>query len=196
MGSIVLNRPKTDTFHLHDTLLLPDVADLMDPERQISHWDPPTFGEYSMHYIYSLSSIEFYLINHHRKPLNISGSLWESMDQECWSGFVYATITLIINVLVIGHLFTDDVEISEVFVRMSIGWLEPHSITWYASIKSARICICLWLLLGISFNMFYNVEFRSSLITQQFPIDIDTFEQIDILRDGFYVERNYLCRFL
>lgn len=80
------------------------------------------------------------------------------------------------------------VEAAEVVIRMTVGWLEPHCIDWYEGLKAAKILIVVWLLVGISFNLFYNVEFRSSLMTQNFPPDIDHLDQIEIFRDGLFYD--------
>ena len=42
-----------------------------------------------------------------------------------------------------------------------------------------------------SFNLFYHVEFRSSIIAQDFPDEIENLEQVDILRSGLFISADY-----
>ena len=83
------------------------------------------------------------------------------------------------------------IEITEVFLRMSFGLLEPYEFKWYNGIKSVNVLIIVWIITAMSFHWFYNIEFRSSLIAQYFPHDIDDFDQVDIFDQGFYVPLAY-----
>ena len=152
-----------------------------------------TYGDISPSYIYSFNVIQLYLISHHRKPLPSNVNLWQSLDRDTWFSYAYSTLCLVIIVILFGpalEIFRK-VEVTEVIIRMAFGWIEPYKISWYKGYKSIKIIVVVWLFIGISFNWLYNVEFRSSLIAQIFPKDIDDFDQVDILGNGFFISSAY-----
>ena len=54
-----------------------------------------------------------------------------------------------------------------------------------------RILVICWCIVGFSFNTFFNIDFRTSLLTQKFPPDIDTEADFDITKDGLFFHRLY-----
>ena len=131
-------------------------------------------------------------MSHHRKENVPSANIWRSLDKWTWISYVYVTFSLLIVATFFG-LFIEDyrVVISEVIVTIAFGWLKLHAINWYDGFKSIKILVGMWLIIGLSFNWFYNIELRSSLIAQDFPDDIEHFDQLDILKNGFFITLNY-----
>ena len=78
-------------------------------------------------------------------------------------------------------------------IGMTFGILEPYGITWYKNVTSAQMVFLLWSALGFTFNLFYNIEFRSFLIAQKFPAPINHIDQVDLLADGYY--RHQACKY-
>ena len=133
-------------------------------------------------------------MSQHRKPFLPSSNLWRSLDK--WTWISYILIILCLTCFAIFFTISiqiSNVEITEVIIRMSLGWLEPREINWSDGFMSIKVIVVMWLLLGISFNLFYNVKFRSSLIAQEFPDDIEDMDQLDILRHGLFVSSEYSC---
>ena len=46
----------------------------------------------------------------------------------------------------------------------------------------------MWLITGITFNWFFNIDYRTMLMTQTFPPDIDSDKHIDVFRDGIFMD--------
>ena len=158
-----------------------------------------TFGFYALHYIPTFGNNEFYWISSHKKAFKNIGTMWQSMDETSW--FCYLLSTLIISVILILITFNYDSEIdpTNITLRICFGVLEPYQIIWLKGVKSIRILVTIWLLLGISFNMFFNIDYRSALMIQSFPPKINSDENIDLFRDGVFMDyrfENSLCKHL
>ena len=136
---------------------------------------------------------DFYILSHHQEPENEQGSLWNSLDLNVWAGYSLSGLILASVMLFFGSFIRKPVELSEVLLRMTVGFLEPHAIQWYPRVKGVKILLLMYLLYGISFNMFYNVEFRSSLITQKFPSNVESSHQVDVASQGHYIHYKNAC---
>ena len=131
-------------------------------------------------------------MSHHRKENVPSANIWRSLDKWTWITYVYVTFSLLMVITSFGILIQDyRVNISEIIVTIALGWLKPCPINWYDGFKSIKILVIMWIIMSMSFNWFYNMEFRSSLIAQDFPDDIEHFDQLDILKNGFFIAQNY-----
>ena len=113
------------------------------------------------------------------------------MDNHIWTSYALSAIMLAVVMVFIGTFTMKKkrIDVTEDILRMAFGWLEPYEIKWHNNHLSASTLITMWLLFSVSFNMFYNVEFRSSLMTQKFPPDIDHMAQVDIFKSGLYYDK-------
>ena len=82
----------------------------------------------------------------------------------------------------------ENIDTTEITLRMGFGWLEPHSLTWYERVEAVRLLVICWCILGFSFNAFFNIDFRVSLLSQTFPPDIDDADQVDLARNGIFFD--------
>ena len=151
-----------------------------------------TFGQFGPTYINTFGYSEFFLLSHHPKPYDNTGSLWKSLDWGTWGSYGYSVIVLISLILQTNAFFSHDLEPTDVILRMGLGWLEPHRIRWLQGIKGVKIIVLCWLIYGVSFNIFFNIDFRVSLTTQVFPEPINSDAQIDLFRDGIFLDEEYL----
>ena len=131
-------------------------------------------GTYALNYISIFSKEEFYLISHHKRPTSRTGDIWGSLPISVWGCYGLTIIVMVVTMFFISinireYINKSEIEPTEIFLRMAIGWLEPHCINWYKGFKSVKVLVICWLLIGITFNAFFNVDFRSSLMTQKFP---------------------------
>ena len=131
-------------------------------------------------------------MSQHRKPILQPSNLWRSLDKWTWISYIFLILSLT-NFIIFFAIFIGvySVDVTELGMRMGLGWLEPHEITWFNGFKSIKVIVAFWLLLGISFNLFYNVEFRSSLIAQKFPGNIEDFDHVDILANALFIPSAY-----
>lgn len=153
-----------------------------------------TFGYFASNYINTLGNEQFYWVSHHRRPISNLGSLWKSLDESTWICFAASILVISLIMMSINLLYAapnlDDwtLEPTDILLRLSLGSLEPHLIDWLPGVKAVNVLISFWLLLGISFNNFFNIDFRVALMTQIFPPDIESDAQIDVLRDGVFFD--------
>ena len=133
---------------------------------------------------------DFHLISHHPKPFANTGNLWDPFDLETWLLYALGICALLFSVLLIRgiHDKSHSVDLSDVMTRMTLGMFEQHRVTWYENVASAQAVILLFSILGLTFNIFYNIEFRFFLITQKFPEPINDIIQVDLMKSGFFAD--------
>lgn len=114
------------------------------------------------------------------------------MDKATWTAYLCSilivTTLLILFGAIIGKYQTS---ITDIIVHMSMILLEPYQVALDTGFGSVKILSLVCLLMAMSFLIFYNVEFRSSIIAQDFPDDIEKLEQLDILRSGLFTSFDY-----
>ena len=105
--------------------------------------------------------------------------------------------------MVYGRVAVDKVLPSGTFfnclLRLTLGFCEPDQIRWFPGISTGEcrarglhreqfklipytghMLATLWIFFAMFINIFYNVEFRSSLISPGFESPINTFEDVDV----------------
>ena len=138
-------------------------------------------------------AIEFHLISHHRRPLKVGTDLLRSMDKETWMGYLCSIVTITFIFICFGiYIGMDKIRPTHTLIGMAMILLEPYNVALFKGVKSMKMLVIICLLMAVSFNWFFNMEFRSSIIAQKFPDDIEQFEQVDILRHGLYIPMDYL----
>ena len=107
-----------------------------------------TFGYLALQFIAASPSEEEYWISSHQKPYSNVGSLWQSFDKEIWGCFVFSILVLAVLMISLNSISNGNIEVTDIMIRIALGFLEPYVINWHKTVKSIRFLIISWLFLG------------------------------------------------
>ena len=146
------------------------------------------FGYLALNLVYTLGNEEFYCMSHHQKPLSNVGSLWQSLDRPTWGCFILAIFLLSVLLTFINILVIRKADVTDILLRITLGSFRPEEIKWFKELKSFSLIIVTFGIITLSFNWFFNIDYRTALMVQTFPPNIESDEQIDIFHDGIFAD--------
>ena len=158
----------------------------------VGYWQQQAaFGYLALNFIHTFGDEEIYWISHHRRPISDFGNIWNALDKTSWACYALSILLICLVMIIINYYSNGKIDATDIMIQLSLGFFEPHLIKWQKKIELARLIISIWLILGITFNWFFNIDYRTMLLTQTFPPEINNDEHIDVFRDGVFMDLAY-----
>ena len=137
---------------------------------------------------------EFYLLSHQSPHLNERGDYWQAMDIEIYTSYSITAVLLAILLTFTGLLIPTPIEVTNVILRIPIGFFTRKSFIHYKGIKSVQVLLASYFIYNFSFYIIYKVDFLSSLLAPISLPNIDSLSQVDVLKQALYVHEGHQCK--
>lgn len=124
-----------------------------------------------------------------RYPIQVSeyGNPFIIFPIKLWISIFFALLVFVFVILNIWALYKQinrnlvksNLEISQIVIRVSIGFTEPDNEGWFRGYSTGRMIMSLWFIASFFLISFYAMDLRAEIIAPDFEKPIETINDID-----------------